>query len=59
MSQSSVIAAFLLIGFLVFITARGQLPAYLSVLGISTAVQSGSSASGTGKLADLESFGGI
>jgi hypothetical protein len=30
--QSSWIAAFLLIGFLVFITARGELPSYLSVL---------------------------
>ncbi len=34
MSQSSVISAFLIIGFLVFITARGELPKYLQVLGI-------------------------
>jgi len=33
-SQSNVIAGFLLVGFLVFITARGQLPAYLKVLGL-------------------------
>jgi len=34
LSQSSYIAAFLLIGFLVFITAKGQLPAYLTVIGL-------------------------
>lgn len=34
MSQSSIVAAFLLVGFLVFITARGELPKYLAVLGI-------------------------
>lgn len=34
MSQTSVIAAFLLIGFVVFITARGELQKYLAVLGI-------------------------
>lgn len=36
--QSSWIAAFLGVGFVVFITARGELPSYLSVLlGTSTA----------------------
>jgi len=34
MSQTSVIAAFLVIGFLVFITARGELIQYREVLGI-------------------------
>jgi hypothetical protein len=34
MSQSSVIAAFLLIGFLVFITAREELPQYMAVIGL-------------------------
>jgi hypothetical protein len=32
MPQSSYIAGFLLIGFLVFITARGELPAYMNVI---------------------------
>lgn len=36
MSQSSVIAAFLIIGFIVFITMRGELSKYLAVLGLST-----------------------
>jgi hypothetical protein len=31
MPQSSVIAFYLVIGFVVFITARGELPSYLSV----------------------------
>lgn len=35
MQQSSVIAAFLLIGFIVFIAARGELPEYFRVLGLS------------------------
>ena len=35
MQQSSVIAAFLLIGFVVFITAHGELPSYFAVLGLS------------------------
>lgn len=34
MNQSSTIAAFLLIGFLVYITARGQLTSYLQVIGL-------------------------
>lgn len=35
MQQSSVIAAALIIGFIVFVTARGELPKYLQVFGIS------------------------
>jgi len=35
MSQSSVIAAFLLIGFLVFITVRGELQGYMKVIGFA------------------------
>jgi hypothetical protein len=34
-SQSTIIAGFLMLAFLVFITAKGQLPAYLYVLGVS------------------------
>jgi hypothetical protein len=35
MQQSSVIAAFLLIGFIVFVTVRGELPDYFNVLGVA------------------------
>jgi hypothetical protein len=34
MSQTSLIAAGLVIGFVVFVTLRGELPKYLAVLGI-------------------------
>lgn len=34
MSQSSIIAAALVIGFVVYVTIKGQLPAYLAVIGI-------------------------
>jgi hypothetical protein len=34
MDQTSIIFGCLVIGFIVFITLRGQLPAYLKVLGI-------------------------
>jgi hypothetical protein len=34
MSQSSAIAAFLIVGFLVFITMRGELGKYRAVLGV-------------------------
>jgi hypothetical protein len=34
MNQNSIIAAGLLIGFIVFITTRGELPAYLAVIGL-------------------------
>jgi len=37
MSQSSAIAAALIIAFIVFITVRGHLPCYFDVLGIETA----------------------
>ncbi len=37
MSQSSVIAFGLLIGFLVFITIRGELPQYEAVIGLGNA----------------------
>lgn len=42
MPQSSYIAAFLLIGFLVFITARGELPRYMAVVLGSTPKKAGS-----------------
>jgi hypothetical protein len=35
-SQSSTIAFFLLAGFLVFITMKGELPAYAAVIGIGS-----------------------
>ncbi len=34
MSQTSIIAAALLVGFIVFITTRGELPKYRAVVGI-------------------------
>lgn len=34
MNQNSIIAFSLIIGFIVFITTKGELPAYLAVLGI-------------------------
>jgi hypothetical protein len=34
MSQSNWIAAYLLIGFIVYVTVRGQLPAYAEILGL-------------------------
>lgn len=34
MGQSNYIAGFLIIGFIVFITLRGELPAYRAILGI-------------------------
>lgn len=34
MSQSSTIAFFLLAGFLVFVTMRGELPKYAAVVGL-------------------------
>lgn len=37
MSQTNWIGAFIAVGFIAFIIARGQLPGYLQVLGISQA----------------------
>lgn len=34
MSQTSIIAGVLVLGFIVFITTKGELPKYLAVLGI-------------------------
>lgn len=34
MDQASIIAAALIIGFVVFITTRGELPKYLAIIGI-------------------------
>jgi hypothetical protein len=34
MDQTSIIAAALIVGFIVFITMRGELPKYLAVIGI-------------------------
>ncbi len=34
MSQTSIIAGVLVLGFIVFITTKGELPTYLAVLGI-------------------------
>lgn len=38
MSQTSVIFFGLLVGFIVFVTIRGELPAYLQILGLSGGV---------------------
>lgn len=46
MEQSSVIAWFLLAGFIVFVTVRGELPQYLAVLGL----ESGATANPAGGL---------
>lgn len=37
LDQSSVIAAALVVAFIVYITTKGELPAYLAVLGIGNA----------------------
>lgn len=42
MSQSSTIAFFLIVGFLVFVTMRGELPAYAAVLGLGPSTTSSS-----------------
>lgn len=34
MSQTSIIAAALIVGFIVFVTTRGELPKYLATIGI-------------------------
>jgi hypothetical protein len=34
MDQTSIIAAALIVGFIVYITAKGELPAYLGIIGI-------------------------
>jgi hypothetical protein len=39
MSQSSITAAALIIAFLIFITVRGELPAYLGAFGIGAAAE--------------------
>lgn len=41
MSQSSTIAFALIVGFIVFITVRGELPKYLGVLGLGSQAVSG------------------
>jgi hypothetical protein len=40
MPQTSTIAAALIIGFIVFITMRGEVPAYLAVLGLAGGTKS-------------------
>lgn len=47
MSQTSVIAAGLLIGYIVFITMRGELPLYLGVMGLGSQVVNPASATTT------------
>jgi hypothetical protein len=41
-SQSSTIAFFLLAGFIVFITMKGELPKYAAIVGLGTATPCGS-----------------
>lgn len=47
MPQSSTIAFALIVGFIVFITVRGELPKYLGVLGLGSQAVSGASSNGT------------
>lgn len=47
MSQSSTIAFALIVGFIVFITVRGELPKYLGVLGLGSQAVSGTPSNGT------------
>ena len=47
MSQSSYVAFFLIVSFIVFITMRGELRQYLDVLGIDTAAATTQSSSNT------------
>ena len=54
MNQTSVIAAALIIAFIVFITVRGELPGYLSVF-TGTAPPATSTASTTGAIAETAS----
>jgi hypothetical protein len=59
LSQSSTIAFFLLGGFIVFITIKGELPSYLGVLGIgsqATASQSTIGALLTNPVASAQSI---
>lgn len=68
MSQTSIIAASLIVAYIVFITVRGELPAYLGVLtgkgtpdknsGVSGATSSGSSGSYFGGGASAGGIGG-
>lgn len=37
MNQTGYIAAFLIIGFIVFVTLRGELPSYFAVIGLGNA----------------------
>jgi hypothetical protein len=60
MPQSSTIAFSLIVGFIVFITVRGELPKYLGVLGLGSQAVSSPPTSGFGNvIAALPSlFGG-
>lgn len=55
MNQNSIIAFSLIVGFIVFITVRGELPAYLAVLGLGAGATSGTS----NLLGGLTGLGGI
>lgn len=46
MPQTSTIAFALIVGFIVFVTVRGELPQYLCVVGIGSNCSSGTVASG-------------
>jgi hypothetical protein len=47
-ANSSRIAAALIIGFVVFITMRGELPAYFAVMGIGKQTSTGTQSAGMG-----------
>lgn len=59
MSQNSRIAAALIIGFIVFITMKGELPQYLAILGLSNAALPGATSGTSAAPASLFSAGGF
>lgn len=59
MSQTSVIAASLLLAYVVFVIVRGELPCYFQVLGISTAASCPKGTVTTGGLNVSVGSGGV
>lgn len=60
MSQTSIIAGALIIAYIVFVTVRGELPAYLAMLGVggSSAVTPSGCATSTGGTSGTGGTGG-
>lgn len=48
LSQTSIIAASMIVAFVVFITVRGELPAYLSIFGVGSGVTPSGTGTGAG-----------